>query len=366
MSKTLAITTLTVLMVSLLFSTNNNEPFKFVTKTQFEEKSKLEYNPTSFCVTEDELVLIPDYRTGFVKIFQKVLENNEQVLKLVLPFGRKGYGFDEFARPYYCFYDQKKSIFGVMDSRLKKFFIYDRLGKTDFKKINEFNCTAEGYNMKLGGDGENVIISGYSKDENGSPFDLLSININTAKKTFLLPSWEKYGRSDKEEYKNDYKNNNIPAIGIMAFFDIEGDFVYFAWEGDLRVIKINLNTLEHEVFGKKTKLYKKPVATENLVKYYVGNNASGVQLERSRFSYIRSVFVSEGNLFLLYEGPQQIVKLQKYNLTGEFLNESSISSVPYTKQCFVKQSNKMYSLGLDKKTRQPKMLIHQVLTKRKR
>ena len=62
-------------------------------------------NPGSFCVTEDELFIIPDNNEGYLKIYN----NNGEFLELVGIIGKKGYGHDEFVKPIDCCYDEASS-----------------------------------------------------------------------------------------------------------------------------------------------------------------------------------------------------------------------------------------------------------------
>jgi hypothetical protein len=97
-----------------------------------------------FCVTDDELFVIPDAKAGDIKIF-----DNKGVLVKIL--GRKGSGPGEFVTPTACFYKKDENKFGVLDIRLKKIFIYKRTGKTDFQRIQNVYCLRGGHRSPIKG-----------------------------------------------------------------------------------------------------------------------------------------------------------------------------------------------------------------------
>lgn len=41
-------------------------------------------------------------------------------------------------------------------------------------------------------------------------------------------------------------------IAIKVFIDIQGDGIYFVWEGDLKITKIDIKSGEFTSFGYKT------------------------------------------------------------------------------------------------------------------
>jgi 6-phosphogluconolactonase (cycloisomerase 2 family) len=118
---------------------------KFVEKIEFSSETELPLRPKAFCVTEDEVFIIPDYHEGNVKIFEK----NGKVLEVVKAIGRKGYGPDEFSKPAFCFYNKDESKMGVMDLGIRKIFIYDRIRRIEFKRVKEISCWRGAYDIQL-------------------------------------------------------------------------------------------------------------------------------------------------------------------------------------------------------------------------
>lgn len=330
-------------------------------KIKFEEKSKLQIIPKSFCVTEDRLFLIPDHQAGNIKIFEK----DGKSLKLVKTFGRKGFGSDEFNKPSYCFYDKYESKFGVIDvgRNIKNVFIYDRIDKTDFRRVRTVK-NADGYDMKLGEDAGHLIISGYNIDKKKRPYELYSINLgNTEHKDYLLSSPEKYQISNYEEFNSEYYNKRtLPAIGIRAFMDAAEDFVYFVWEGKLIINKINLNTKEKTAFGQQTEHYVEPSATPELLKARSKKDYTKTREERAKMSFVRDIFATPKHVLVVYEGPNQSVsnfRMQAYTPGGRFLDDIPIPGSPGYNMCFEKESYTLYSL-LITKNEETQIVIYKV------
>jgi hypothetical protein len=328
------------------------------------EDSTLNIIPRSFCMMEGELFLIPDHHAGNIKIF----EQKGKSLNLLKTFGRKGFGNDEFNNPAYCFYDMHESKFGVIDigRGSKKLFIYDRIGPTDLKLANVVP-KVEGYDMKLVGDGRQLIIAGYTTDKEGKSYELYALDVEKPeKKVFLLTSPQKYHLSD-EEYRREYDRQAIPAIGIMSFIDIDGDNLYYLWECKLKIIKIDLRTGKRiGTFGRKAGTYREPVATETMIKSYRDSDSTGLQRERDRFSYIRDIFATPQYVIVIYEGPNESginFRLQIYSPEGRLLGDRAIPGIPansYQKIYFDKQSHKLYFLSTSRENTDHQILIYSV------
>jgi hypothetical protein len=359
--------TLTIIIFSFAFlclNPNNIYGFevKFVKGIEFEKGAESEIKFRSFCVAEDGLFLIPDYQAGTIKTF----DQDEMVsgLKLAKKFGIKGFGSDEFNRPAYCFYDNYYSKFGVSDvgKGSKKVFIYDRIGGTDFKqvyKIPGVDC----YDMRLVGDGKQLIVSGYVTNKDKKSYDLYSINLGKPnQKDFLLPSYQKYHLANVKEYQIEYfEKSTLPAIGIRAFIDVYGDDVYFVWEGKLQIVKINLKTKKKIVFGHPIPDYIEPVASAELVKAYRDGDYTSVWRERINMSFVRDIFATSRYIFVVYDGPGWgNFRMQTYTPGGNFLAEMKIpTNHPYREMWLDKQSLTLYSLSRTGRNK-PQMLIYKL------
>ena len=108
----------------------------------------------------------------------------------------------------------------------------------------------------------------------------LNIDLTNDQTTFLLPSYHKYGLKSFDEYETKYhRKSDIRTIGIVVFFDIQGDDVYFVWEGDLKILKINMKSGKLVFFGKKPSHYIKPFATKEMSEARRNRNANFVREE---------------------------------------------------------------------------------------
>jgi hypothetical protein len=296
--------------------------------------------PRDFCVTGDNLFLIPDYNAGNIKIY----ESNG---KLINVLGRKGVGPNEFVKPTFCFFDEGK--FGVMDWGIRKIFIYDRIGQTkDFKRVKEISCFSLGTGIHLRND--KLFVSGYRPNEKSKPFDLYYIDLANNQINLLLPSYKKYGLKSFDEYETKYRRQpDIGVIGIGGWFDLHEDDVYFAWEGDLRIIKQNIRTGEVSYFGRKSANYVKPYATKKLINSISTRDFKTTQQEKAKMSFVRSIFTSKKHVLLVYEGPVKNDKnpgfmIQFYMFNGDFVEEIPIPGEPDRKMYFLKNKNILYSL----------------------
>jgi len=344
---------------------------KKIDTVRFEDKSDLQIIPRSFCVTEDEFYLIPDHISGHIKVFEKA--GNSSKLKLAEKFGSQGYSNTEFNKPNYCYYDVENGKFfvidvgyGTVDSR--KIIIFDRVGKIDFKPVGIVKDTG-GYDIRIGSDGCDIIISGYTT-HNDIPFDLYTVNIDNQKqKTFLLKSYEKYELADEAEFRRKYfEEKELPSLGIEAFIDMWGDDIYFVWPPKLRIVKINLNTKRISILGDKIKPdnFKKPydVASAMHEAYKERKFNKYIQIKNER-SFIKDIFVTKDHVFLVYEGPGKgKFRLLTYSPEGAFLGNSVIPgnfSSTFQNMWFEKSNNRLYFCVTTSGKEVPQILIYQVI-----
>ncbi len=300
----------------------------------------------SFCVIDDELFIIPDYGAGNIKVYERGGERSS--LEMVKIIGKKGYGPDGLAKPMFCFYNNDEYRLGVMDSGLRKILIFDRSGRTEFKRWEkEIYCSTLGYDIQLSGD--RLFISGYKPNQT-EVYDFYYIDLRDDQTVFLLPSYYKYGLRSFEDYENQYRNKpDIRGIGINGWFDIEGDGAYFIWEGDLKVVKINTETGEIiNSFGKKTEYYIKPEVSENLLEGYNKGKIDIIERERARMSFVTNIFAGSNYILVIYNTPKREglsnYRIQFYTLSGNFIDERPIPGQPGQNMWFDKERNILYSL----------------------
>ncbi|MFC2140818.1 hypothetical protein ACFLQP_00795 [Acidobacteriota bacterium] len=324
---------------------------KLIERIEISLENRPLINPLDFCVTDDELFLLPDFEAGNIKVY----EISGNLLKLVTTIGRKGYGPDELSKPTFCFYNEAESKFVVMDYGIRKIFIYDRIDRINFKRIKEISCWRPGYDIKL--EGNNLFISGYMPDSNGTPYDLYYVDLtkdekDPNQKTFLLPSYTKYGLNSFRQYEKEYRSKlDFIAMGILGWFDIYKDIAYFIWEGNLKIIKINFLTgkIDTKHFGTQPPHYVKPYASEKLLESYDKQDFNITRKEKSKMSYVRNIFVNSKYVLVIYEGPIKQDSganfwLQFYTLDGGFIKEVPIPGALDRKMWFDKGRDILFSL----------------------
>lgn len=349
------------LAASLLFLTTTPAfgelNIKLIEEIEFSSDAKLPSTLRSFCVTEDNLIIIPDKKNGNIKIY----EQNGKYLKLAKILGRKGFGIDELAKPTFCFYNRNQGKFGVIDYGKGEFIIYDRTKRLEFQRIYTVSCLERGYDIQL--NGNLLIISGYKVNQNGKPYDLYYFKLDdlpiearreriaTVHPTFLLPSYMKYGLNYPQEYYSKLLvEDEISSIGTMAWFDVQGEYIYFAWEGDLAIFKISVNSTEPlTIFGERTPRYIKPHVTNDARRARRNKDYKTAYSEMVKMSYIRNIFASSKYVMVILDGPRKRNEesnfwVQFYTLDGLFLNEVSIRGPIDWLMQFDKDKDILYSI----------------------
>jgi hypothetical protein len=289
-----------------------------------EVERKMPSNPGSLCVTEDEFFIIPDYGAGDIKIYEK----NGTSLSLKKAIGRYGYGPGELAKPACSFYDKVEGQLAVMDFGRKKILIYHRLAgnRCDFKLVKEIHCRTGAWDIKLAG--KRLFISGYITDPDKNPYDFYFIDITNDHITYLMPSHYKYGLKSFREYKKEYRNKiDIKAIGVAGWFDIHGDNVYFSWEGNLKVRKLNFVTvkIDETPFGNKKTNYVEFTKSEfkELLNAYEKRDLNLTLKLRKKRSYVKNIFTTSNHVVVIYGGGKGNW-MQFYSFDGSFVKEVEI------------------------------------------
>ena len=306
--------------------------------------ANFQVTPRSFCVTEDEIFLFPDYEGSTIKIFSK----KENSLKLINELGPK---FEEkiaFSRPMYCFYSLKEGKLGVIDYGSREIFIFGRRVKDYFELIKIVDCPRLGYDMEFAGDGDQLIVSGYTVDKANNPFDLYGINIISGQINYLLPSYEKYNLKTTKDWILEYRQKQtLPAIGIKAFIDIQGDYLFFIWEGSLKVIKFNLDLNRiQSTFGHETLHYNRPLGAKLSDSFKKGDSKTWKKLKREGpYSYIRNTFATSKHVFLIYETSGNIFRLQTYTPEGDYISDILIPHNPGRQMWMDKEDYELYAFA---------------------
>jgi hypothetical protein len=302
-----------------------------------------------FCETGDGIFIIPDYRGGDIKVY----ERNGNRLVWVITVGEKGFGPDDFQRPTFCTFNKEKNKLLVMDSGLKRIFVYSRLGRADFArdktpegKPMEIKCWNLPYSIQLVDD--KVVVSAYT-EKNGTSYSLYYIDYleKDQPTTFLLEADLKYNFIPGD-FKSQYREKFIPALGRRGIFTIdEKKNAYFAWEGNLRIIKIDTvsGEIDKKPIGKYTRNYTKPSPSQELITGYQKGEFKAIQKAKREMSWLRNVFTTKKSLMAIFEGPGDSSWLQFYSLSdGRFQKEVQIPGNPNRRMHFDQEKNILYSL----------------------
>ena len=297
-----------------------------------------------FSVIDNEYFLFPDQKAGDIKIY----DNKGNLVKV---WGRRGPGPNEFLYPMYC--DYQKPYFILMDYGKSKLMVFKKDRELDYKKLSESLIVALGYDFKFVHK-EKILISGYKADSNGKEYGLYFFNPQTGKPTFILPAYEKYGYSSQREYKSNYITKIAP-IGIGGYCDYSKQNVYFAWMGNLKILKTDIATKKISYFGKQSGNYIRPRVTPRLLKLY-NERSRELKFEMQKFSYVTGIFTDDKFVALTYanfkrdvDGWQTIIQL--YTHDGDFLVEKilpgAVNTTPWADPsfCYVKEKNILYYLS---------------------
>lgn len=307
-------------------------------KIRLSDKVLLKF-PISFCVTEDNLFLVVDFKGGDVKIYNS---NGE----LINVLGRKGYGPDEFSKPLFCYYKNKKFI--LSDVGQRKFFIYERKKKLNFVRTDEISVTVVGDDLQL--DGNILYISGSKRTKEGKLHKFYTLHLDKkGHNTYYLPAYLKFGLASDNEYKTElFKKTDITTIGVRGLFDIHGNFAYYIWEGDLKIFSINLKTKEISIFGKKMPHYIKPYTSKKITNAFFSRQGNYVQKERSKMSYLKQIFTTEKHVMLIYTVPKKkeenFYMVQFYKMDGNFVEELALPGKASSTMWFDKKKNDLYTI----------------------
>ncbi len=318
----------------------------------------LEETPNSFCVTEDNIFLLPNQESKRIMIFEKVIKNEKSFLEFKEIAGPEFRG-GTFDKPIYCTYDSKTRKLGVIDiGAVRKIFLFERSGKFKFNPIKFFEFNCDSYDIAFTGDGKQMVVSGLIRNRENKDIALYSIDINSGQPSYLLPCYKQYSLKSEEEYQDTYfKDESLPAIGIKSFIDICEDKVFFVWEGKLRILEVGLSSGGKEKFlagldmpnsnnkglnNELTKLYEKGKVSKNFTEW---------KKKQKMRSYVRNIFSTNKRVFVVFEtGISESVSesefiLVTYNIDGTLLDSYKISSNPGSQMWFDKEKYELYAFS---------------------
>lgn len=300
-------------------------------------------SPISFCVTEDDLFLVVDFKAGDVKIY-----NYKGELETVL--GKKGAGPNEFVQPLFCYYTNRKFI--LSDVGQRKIFFYERCDNFIFERKKSISCLDSGEDFFLK---ENILfMSGNRISEDGKYYSFYAFNIDkNGDYKYFLPSYLKFGLSSENEHRTELiKKSDLATIGVKGMFDMNGGFAYYAWEGDLKVFRIDLKTGEIKTFGKKMAHFKKPYTTQKLIDSFFSRQVDIVRRERAKMSYVKQIFTSNSYVMVIYTIPSKnnednVYMVQFLKMDGTFVQEVVLPGKATNTMWFDKQKSFLYTMNFE-------------------
>jgi len=317
-------------------------------KLKFASNAQAPVMPWCFCITEDELVIIPDVGAKNIKLY----EIRKSQLQLIKTFSREGYSQGELQKPLLCFYNKSEGRLGVLDLDRAKIIVFDRVSRTEFDFFDEFYCPSGAYDFNINED--QLLISGFQKDEKGTPFDLYFYTLTTRKISYLLRSTEKYGMESNKYYERYIKDIKFQTIGIKGYVAINdvGMYAYYLYEGNLeRLLKVKLSNNEITEIKLKPELskYKKPSADDKLKKWYQEKNIRKTEAVRAKMFYVRGLYTQKDNVITLFQGPDPNGGINSWLLvynekTGDQKELLIPGPIDKFRQWFEPQSTFLYTL----------------------
>ena len=317
----------TSLLFSVIFFTanyiNGQVEIKLIDSYELLQKDQLLLGVSNIVVTEDEIVIVSDGKAGDLKFYN----NKGNLIKIL---GRKGYGPDEFINPKVFDYVSSKLV--INDWGRHKVYIYERIGPTDFKK--SIDTLGSFYDIKIMKN--HLLISGPKLEPNGVWFHLFINDPEGNDIKFLLTDEEILGLPQSK--KSDIASNKVRElyqVGVRFYCDFFGNYVYSIWQGNLSILKTNINTLKTFRFGVKTDNYRTPKSNKNLANARKEQNLKNYYKELEGMSLVRKIFVTRnfvGVIYMNYDDKLSMWKpiLQLYSHKGKLLIESLLTDALYT------------------------------------
>ncbi len=310
-----------VIATILLINSNLLFPAKIKLKNRFPlhcgDKQEL-YLSGGISVDPYGNFIIPDAKVSNIKIFSK----SGRLLKVI---GRKGVGPAEFLIPFRNVSDSKRLAF--LDFGRRRCFVYEFAGPAQLKDIKQGKSIPVNAGVDCCLYNDLLFLAAFVLDPDGNSCELYSVNLTNGKTSYVLPSHEKYGLSSTAEYRKVYRNtNSIVAIGTPGYCDAYNGKVYYVWEGDLRILRIDIKTGDIEEFWIKTDKYVQPFVSDRLAIAYEQKERMVMAVEKSKFSIIDDINVSKNYIVLSYMTPSKTAgrrsrMLQFYGHDMKFISE---------------------------------------------
>lgn len=271
---------------------------------------------SGFAKTGDDIFIVPDYKDGNVKLF----DGQGSLLKI---WGQRGPGPLEFLSPRTCEY--MAPFLALYDFSKQRVDIYKKEGPTDFAKLSGFVCPYGFIDLRFMGD--EILVAAYIAVSDNRRYGLYSRNLKNGRIQYILLNEEKYGFSSFRGYES--KKKEVLPLGSAGYCAVVDDNIYFVWEGDLRIIKIDRATRRHEAFGQRTKNYTKPAVTRALDQAFESRTVQDIEAEYQKMSFVNGLFADKDFIGVIYQNYDHQTALWKmflqlYSLDGKLLKEAAL------------------------------------------
>jgi len=273
--------------------------------------------PGDYCLSPDGThLIVPDIKAGDIKIFSRASG------RLVKVEGRRGAGPNELLMPYKCTANER--YLALLDMGLRRYFLYEFVKPVGLKRIDEGMPVELGIDCCFEKDG--LVIAAEIYDKQGKVYDVYRVDLNDKSIKYLLPSEVKYGYASQKEFKVARQSNDLLSLGILGCCDVYDGYLYYAWMGNLRIIRVNTVTGEITTFGQKTQNYIRPQASNRLASAYAEQDKKLYREERRKLTLIDDINVSKSYIILSYMKPdvgldRRIRMLQFYGHDQKLLAE---------------------------------------------
>jgi len=293
----------------------------------------------SLCISPDgNYYIIPDFKAGDIKIFSR---ESGRLLKIE---GRKGVGPNELLMPFKCTANER--YIALLDLGLRRYFIYEFVKPIGLKRIDDGMPVDAGFDCAM--NKGMLALSSFIYGAHGKSYHAYGVNIKDKSITYLLPSEIKYGYSSVDEYESAYQGNDIVCIGIQGYCDIYNDLLYYVWEGDLRIIRVDTSTRGIITFGKKTENYTKPKVSSRLARAYANGDNVVRSEERKKLTLVDDINVSRNYIILSYMKPDPYLGRRVRMLQFYGHDQKLIAEIMAPREISFNDENEAISMTIEK------------------
>lgn len=292
----------------MIYSISSGHDLKLKEKIFLSQEKEIIFRPVSLAVIQDEKIIIPDLKGSNIKIYDKT----GQLIKI---WGKKGIGPNEVLGPSYIYYDSSNVAF--FDLGQMRVFIYQIDKNLDFKLIRTLVSLSGPFDIVLFK--ERIWIPEYIRDLSQKEFMIYCVDIKSGRYEYILPN---------SFFSSLIRNKDWPIIGGKYYCLPTEKYLYCVWEGDLHILKWDLNNKIAQFFGEITNNYKKPQVTKSFreARYGPEKSYEKIMKEKRKWSYISGLFGDNDFISLIYHSYDIKSGLwrtfvQFYSEEGKFINE---------------------------------------------